>query len=177
MGSTHKTNLESSERVQKKLVRIITCSPYRAHTKPLMAANNLLSVTDINVYMTCIFAYQCLHDNIPNFHIFYVYNSDIHAQNTRQASDLHVTHDRLDVRRASMKTHGANIWNSILLCVKESTSIEIFKQQLRKYLIDQKLFPHYNVHNVCHIVFWLYRSKWLCMLPYFRKHNKLDRRN
>ena len=125
------------------------------------------------VYMTCIFVYQCLRDNIPNFHNFYVYNSDIHAQNTRQASDLHVTHDRLDVRRASMKTHGANIWNSIPLCVKESTSIEIFKQRLRKYLIDQKLFPHYNVHNWCHIVFWLYRSKWLCMLADFLKRNKL----
>ena len=45
-----------------------------------MAANNLLSIADINVYMTCIFVYQCLHDNIPNFHNFYVYNSDIHAK-------------------------------------------------------------------------------------------------
>ena len=53
--NTYKTNLESIVRVQKKLVRIITCSPYRAHTEPLMAANNLLSVTDINVYMTCMF--------------------------------------------------------------------------------------------------------------------------
>ena len=42
-GNTYKTNLESIVRVQKKLVRIITCSSYRAHTEPLMAANNLLS--------------------------------------------------------------------------------------------------------------------------------------
>ena len=49
-GNTYKTNSESIVRVQTKLVRIITCSPYRAHTEPLMAANNLLSVTDINVY-------------------------------------------------------------------------------------------------------------------------------
>ena len=163
--------------MQQKLVRIIKCSPYRAHTELLMAANNLLSVTDINVYMTCVIVYQCLHDNIPNFHNSYVNNSDVHAQNTRQASDLHVTYDRLDVRRASMKTHGANIWNSISMCAKESTSIEIFKQRLRKYLIDQKLFPHYNVHNWCHIVFWLYRSKWLCMLADSLKYNKLDMRN
>ena len=108
-GNTYKTILESSVRVQKKLVRMIASSPYRAHTEPLMAANNWLSITVINVYMTCISVYQCLHDNIPNFHNFYVYNSDIHAQNTRQASDQHVTHDRLDVRRASMKTHGADI--------------------------------------------------------------------
>ena len=139
-----------------------------------MAANNLLSVTDINVYMTCILVYHCLHDNIPNFHNFYAYNSDIHAPNTRQRSDLHVTHDRLDVRRASMKTHGDAIWNFIPLCAKR---VHSHRQRWRKYLIDQKLFPRYNVHNWCHIVFWLYRSKWLCMLANFLKHNKLDMRN
>ena len=159
--------------MQKKLVRIITCSSYRAHTEPLMAANNMLSIANINVYMTCIFVYQCLHDNIPNFHNFYVYNSDIHAQNTRQASDLHVVHGILDIRRTSMKTHGANTWNSIPLCVKESTSIEIFKPRLRNYLIDQKMFPHFDNHNWYHIVFWLYRSKW-CMHADYLKHKKLD---
>ena len=173
-GNTYNTNLESIVRVQKKLVRIITCSSYRAHTEPLMTANNLLSIADINVYMTCIFVYQCLHDNIPNFHNFYVYDSDIHTQNTRQASDLHVVHARLDIRRTSMKTHGANTWNSIPLCVKESTSIEIFKPRLRKYLIDQKMSPHFDVHNWYHTVFWLYRSKWSCMHADYLEHNKLD---
>ena len=57
-GNTYKTNLESIARVQKKLVRLITCSSYRAHTEPLMAANNLLSITDINV---CIYdMYFCV---------------------------------------------------------------------------------------------------------------------
>ena len=94
-------------------------------------------------------------------------------KNTRQASDLHVVHGRLDIRRTSMKTHGANAWNSIPLCVKESTSIEIFKRRLRKYLIDQKMFPHFDDHNWYHIVFWLYISKW-CMHADYLKHNKLD---
>ena len=82
-GNTYKTNLKTIVRVQKILVRIITCSWYRAHTEPLMAANNLLSIADINVYMACIFVYQCPMITYLAFHILYVYNSDIHAQNTR----------------------------------------------------------------------------------------------
>ena len=61
------------------------------------------------------------------FIFFHVYNCDIHAQNTRQTNDLHVAHGRLNIRRTSMKAPGANTWNSIPLCVKESPSIEIFK--------------------------------------------------
>ena len=112
------------------MVRMVICSSYRAHTDPLIATNILLSTADINVYMACIFVYQCMHDNIQNFHVFYVYNCDIHAQNTRQINDLQVAHGRLNIRRTSIKTPGANTWNSIPLCVKESPSIEIFKPWL-----------------------------------------------
>ena len=48
----------------------------------------------LTVYMTCIFAHQCLHDNVPNFRNCYIYNSDSHVQNTRPSSDLHVAHGR-----------------------------------------------------------------------------------
>ena len=34
-GNTYQTNLNNAVIVQKKLIRIITCSPFRAHTEPL----------------------------------------------------------------------------------------------------------------------------------------------
>ena len=65
-GNTYQTNLKSLTLIQKKLVRIISCAPFKAHTEPLMFAMRLLSVNDINHYMTAIFMYQCLNCNTLN---------------------------------------------------------------------------------------------------------------
>ena len=113
-GSTYQTNLNNVVLVQKTLIRIITCSPFRAHTEPLMCANRLLSLSIINMNMTCIFVYQCLNGCVPDiFNDFYACNRNIHGRETRQASNLDAPYGRLDIRQNSMKIHGANMWNSI----------------------------------------------------------------
>ena len=115
----------------------MTCSPFRAHTEPLLMANRLMSLSNINMYMTCIFLYQCLNGCVPDiFNDFYACNRNIHGQDTRQASDLHVPCGRLDIRQNSMKIHGANMWNSIPENVKMSKSIYVYKQRLRNFLLD-----------------------------------------
>ena len=57
-GENYQSNLEKVVLVQKKLIRIITCSPYLAHTEPLFAANNILTVNDITQYVIGIFLYM-----------------------------------------------------------------------------------------------------------------------
>ena len=113
------------------------CSPCRAHTEPLMFANRSMSLSNINVYMTCIIVYQCLDGCAPDiFNDFYTGNRNVHDHETRQACDLHVyvPYGRLDMRRNSMKIHGANMWNSIPENIKKSESINYFKQRLRNSL-------------------------------------------
>ena len=68
---------------------------------------------------------------------FVLYAIFISTHKTLDKPAMHVAHDRLVIWRTSMKTNGANTWNLISLCVIESTSIEIFNPQLRKYSIDQ----------------------------------------
>ena len=137
-GSTYQTNLNNVVLVQKKLIRILTCSPFRAHTEPLLMANRLMSLSNINMYMTCIFVYQCLNGCVPDiFNDFYACNRNIHVHDTRQASDLNVPYGRLDIRQNRMKIHGANMWNSIPENVKMSESVYLFKQILRNSLLDR----------------------------------------
>ena len=64
-GDTYPTNLGRMVLLQKRLVRGVTCSHYRAHTEPLMLANQLLSINDINVYVVGIFMYNYVTQKLP----------------------------------------------------------------------------------------------------------------
>ena len=68
-------------------------------------------------------------------------NSERHNRNTKQSNDFHVRFAWLDVRKFSIRIHGATIWNDIPLCIKNASSLNVFKQMLRKHLIDM------NVHE------------------------------
>ena len=103
-GNYYPTVINKLVLIQKKLVRIITCSPYRAHTEPLMYANKMLSVSDINRYLTGTFLYQCIHKEAPQMflNLFHT-NSKFHDHDTRHSEDPHVPYGRIDVRKFSIK--------------------------------------------------------------------------
>ena len=65
-GQCYPSCIERISLIQKKLVRIITCSPFRAHTEPLYFANKIMNASDINDYIIGIFIYECLYGNIPD---------------------------------------------------------------------------------------------------------------
>ena len=110
-----------------------------------------MSLSNINMYMTCIFVYQCLNGCVPDiFNDFYTCNRNIHGRETRQASDLHVPYGRLDIRQNSMKIHGANMWNSIPEHVKMSECVYLFKQRLRIfYYIETTSIRMGRRHDGC----------------------------
>ena len=55
-GNNYSSTLEKTKIIQKRLVRTIACSPYRAQTEQLFYANSLLNVCDINSYTIGIFS-------------------------------------------------------------------------------------------------------------------------
>ena len=88
---------------RKTLVRIITSSPYKAHTASLLLANRLLSVSEINNFVG-IFMYNCINGILSTtFSDYHVRNRDVHQCNTRQADDLLVPFGKLNVRKFRIK--------------------------------------------------------------------------
>ena len=139
-GENYTTTLDRLILLQKKLIRIVTCSPFRAHTEPLFFANRILNVTDINDYTIGTFMYEYIFGNVTDiFNNCFQRNRDIHGLNIRNADDLHVPYGRLDVRKFSIEIAGPKPWNSIPLYIKNSTSTNLFKRNMRAYLLDRKL--------------------------------------
>jgi len=139
-GNTYPTCLEKLNLMHKRIIRVITCSPYRAHTAPLFYANRILTLKDINVYTACIFVFNYLDGALPNtFDNYYVTNRDIHNRDTRNADDLHIPYGRLDNTISNIRINGSKLWNNLSPYIKNSTSIYIFKSRLRFFLIEQTL--------------------------------------
>ena len=137
LGNTYFNNLEKINLLRKF---IITNSPYRAHTAPLLIANRLLSVTEIYSYMVGIFMYNYIHGILPTtFSDYFERNRNVQQCNTRQADDLRVPFARLNVRIFSIKIRGAQVWNSLPQYIKSATSINDFKNKLRNFLIDKNI--------------------------------------
>ena len=72
------------------------------------------------------------------FSDFFSKNSDVHVHNTRKADDLHIPFARTHVRKFSTKINGALVWNSIPILIRQSKSVEIFKRNVKVFLITKK---------------------------------------
>ena len=138
-GHNYTTSLEKLHLVQKKLVRIVTCSPFRAHTEPLIVANRILNVYDISAYVTGTLMYEYMCGDAPSsLHDFFQTNSDVHTHDTRFSNHIHVPYGRLDIRRFGFKISGGNLWNSLPDMLKKCNTIHLFKRNFRNYLFDKK---------------------------------------
>ena len=64
-GNNYPANVEKLVLVQKKLVRIITNFHFGAHSEPLLYADRLLTISDINEYVVGMFMYRWVNENLP----------------------------------------------------------------------------------------------------------------
>ena len=158
-GNTYQTNLDRLMIIKKKLIRIITGSPYRAHTEPLFYANRILNVYDLNVNVVGVFMYKCIFEPGTDVFANYFYtNRDIHGRETRNADALYVPYGRLDIRRSSIKIHSSDLWNTLPPYIQNSDSSNVFKIRLRNYLIDRKMSMWYE--NLINWGLFRYSNSW-----------------
>ena len=77
-------------KLQKRLVRTITCSKYNAHTDPLFKSTKILKVANILDLNALKFYYKHLHGKLPSY--FYSFTiptqGSQHSYNTRQSGQI-----------------------------------------------------------------------------------------
>ena len=95
---------------------------------------------------------------------FFVRNRDrnVHQYNVRNADELYVPYARLDVRKFSLRLPGAKLWNALPSHIKESSSIGVFKQNLKNYPMDDMLLgqTHHQKWDLGYDL-WLYRYSFI----------------
>ena len=86
------------KKMQKRIIRIITCSKYNAHASPLFKSLRILTLDDMLRLNTLKFYYKYLHNELPPY--FYSFNireqGDRHTYDTRNSGQLQVEMTRTE---------------------------------------------------------------------------------
>ena len=136
-GNTFKSYLTKLEVMQKKIVRIITCSPYRSHTKELYMKYGLLNMDGIHKYVSAIFMFKLCHDEVPSlFASMFTGNTEVHSHSTRQSAHFHLPKCNTILLQSNIRYYGAVLWNSIPSEIKELHTVNSFKYNYKRYLLQ-----------------------------------------
>ena len=162
-GSACDTELNKILILQKRVVRLITHNDKRPilpgpliASDPLFVKLDLLKVKDIFIMQISKFIFNCLKLETPNnFRNWFKFNCETHDHKTRlsyfelgksnyfdlckltKSNNLFIhyartTHYGLKLIRVS----GPKIWNSLPLEIRNSNSINLFKKDIKEYLMS-----------------------------------------
>ena len=134
-ASTYSSRLESIHKTQKKIVRIITFSKYLQETRPILLSLGLLTISELNSYLSVLFMFSYFSGNLPSaFSDYFSRNNTIHMHYTRSVNNLHIKFKQTNYGRFSVKCRGAIIWNSLPNSLKEIKSFQLFKRKLKRFV-------------------------------------------
>ena len=138
-GNTYVSTLKPLITLQKKAIRIITFSGFRAHTSPLYKQLGILKLTDLVIFHNALFMHDFHSKKLPSaFNDFFTMVRDRHDYNTRFAAkqSFCIPNVRTNYGKFSLRFQGPMAWNEIDTSIK-TKSKPIFKSKFKSALIDK----------------------------------------
>ena len=131
------SNLRNLVHLQKKAIRAITNSHFRASINPLFINCNLLPINQINIYQQLVFIYKCYLNLLPQYFVNMVQlNYNVHGHNTRSSSLLHFSKFRTSSFKHCIRHSGPLRWNGLPLSLRNSQNLFSFQYNLKSYLLQ-----------------------------------------
>ena len=135
-GNSYLTYINRVIKLQKRVIRIINHDSFLAHTLPIFNSLKMLHFDDLYLYKVGIFMYLCHNQLLPELLLTYFdLNCNIHNHRTRNAINFHLPLTRTSFSQKSIIYQGPIIWNSLPPVIKESRSLNVFKSNLKKYIL------------------------------------------
>ena len=127
-------------KLQKRAVRIITCSNYNDHTEPLFKQLNLLKLAHLYDVSKLKFYHKLKYDKLPVYFMENISTSKVHHHHTRSRNKPQHTSTRTDHAEHSIRNHLPIFLSSLpnLITDKVQThSLHGFSVYCKKYFIDK----------------------------------------
>jgi len=135
-GGACQSNLKLIINLQKRALRVITNSEFRAHSSPLFARLGILKVADIYKLQILLFMYKAKFGLLPvSCSKLFTFNAD-NRYDFRQANDFLMVKFHTEVRKRCISVSGPTLWNCLCVEIKTITSISLFKKVLMRSYLD-----------------------------------------
>ena len=131
-GATGNTALQKLQKLQNRAARIVTNSPYDAHSEPLMQAIGWPTFTQLIELETAKVVHKLLHNEAPDYlnRLFHRL-SDFHSRMLRNSkTDLRIPMFKTSYGQKSFEFRGAHIWNNFSNEAKTANTFLAFKSNL-----------------------------------------------
>ena len=138
-GNTYSTYLTKLLLLQKKIVRIVSFSAFRAHTSMLFKELWILKCREIYKYQVGQFIYKYKENNLPPlFSYMFSIGSDVHGHNTRSSVKFNVSRFSTELGRRAFQHDGLLFWNMNYENIPTCNTLNTFKLKLKSYLVDHQ---------------------------------------
>jgi len=117
--------------LQKRALRIITHSNYRAHTFPLFLQTNILPLSHIHTFQLSIFMYKSGYNILPLSCVYTIKSKNCRF-NFRKKRNFVDSYFHTNMRKNHVAIAGP--WNSLPEYIRTSCSFSIFRCRILTYL-------------------------------------------
>jgi hypothetical protein len=150
------SNLTRIEKLQKKAIRIITCSKYNSHTEPLLKELNLLKSSDTFKLAKLKFYHKFLNNKQPYYlqNLPLTINNTIHNHNTRHSQSIHMVRVSHAFAKNSIRWDIPVTVNALPALIKD----KLTTHSLNGFALYTKKFILSNYSNSCNI-----RNCYICI--------------
>lgn len=136
-GTCGNTQLNRILLLQKKAMRIICHTNFRAHTNELFHANNVLKIHDLFSYNLGIFMYTLEKNELPQvLSNMFNKNTEFHSYPTRIAKCYHLPKPRTQFSSRIFTFTGPKYWNALPGTLQEKPSLSGLKNALKHFLLQ-----------------------------------------
>ena len=130
-SSTYVSNLNRILYLQKRAVRAITNSDYRAHSAPLFTKLGILDIFQVNTFQVAKFMFYYHNQLLPSMFLnLFVTSGQVHNYGTRLANSYRSHPCRTNLKQFTILYQGPKIWNSLPATITCSPSLPSFKKKI-----------------------------------------------
>ena len=132
-GNRGSTQLQTLQKLQNRVARIVTNSNYDAPAMPLIRSWKWLTVSEIFRNETAIIMYKSLNGLVPEYvsNVF-VKNSTRNMRNLRNTeNDLSLPLRKTFNGQKAISFRGCKLWNNLELEIMQAPSLATLKKDLR----------------------------------------------
>jgi len=123
--------------LQKRAIRLVTKSHYRAASSPIFYDLKILKLEDIHKMQILVFMYKAKHGLLPACcsNLFTLLD-DNRRYDCRKKNDFILLKFKSNVRKKCIAVAGPDLWTSIPDYIKDLDSISTIKASLLQLLLD-----------------------------------------